>query len=771
MTPQISSWHSTVKFGANLILTAFFVGFFGPSSVGDELRKVQREYLDKVLPVLKEACFDCHAGDGADAGFSLEGYETIDQILKARKKWKKVLNRVAAKEMPPEDAGSLSDQQHKLVMDWIDKMLNSVDCSSPNPGKITIRRLNRTEYRNTIRDLVGIDYQPAKEFPGDDVGYGFDNIADVLSLPPILMEKYLDAAEKIMEQAIIDPTKPLYQKWIGGNEFKGGSGTHVTGNIQTFSSNGTIKKKVQFPVTGEYKIEIRAYGTPADNKWPKMDVLFGKRRIGSRLVTGSESEPGKYTIETRVRAGEQQLGISFTNDLWLPEKKEDRNMYVVSVMVSGPWNTFPESHKKLVPHSPTERQAQSKAARSAINSFASKAYRRNVFRDELGRLMSLYELARNEGDNHELALRHCFQAVLVSPFFLYKVEIPAKAGTSRQINDFELATSLSYFFWSSMPDIELFKLASKKQLKNKKVYRAQLQRMLKDPKASALVDNFVGQWLQLGHLDHIKPDPELFPGVDESLLRDMARETKMLIADVIQRDGSVLEILDTDFTFLNQRLADHYGIPNVKGEMFRRVDLGKSRRRGLMTHASILTLTSNPNRTSPVKRGKWIMENLLGDEPPPPDPNAMALDEQRELKGTLRQRLEQHRADPNCAVCHTVMDELGFALENFDAVGKWRDKEDSNTIDARGELPDGTKFEGAIELQKVLRSAMREKFIRCLTEKMLIYALGRGLEYYDECEVDKIINQLKEDNYRFSTLVFAVANSRPFLNRRSPEEN
>jgi hypothetical protein len=280
------------------------------------------------------------------------------------------------------------------------------------------------------------------------------------------------------------------------------------------------------------------------------------------------------------------------------------------------------------------------------------------------------------------------------------------------------------------------------------------------------VENFVAQWLQLRHLEQFNPDPDLFPGIDEGMRRDMAMETKLTIADLIKRDASILEILDNNYTFINERLAEHYGIPKITGSKFRKVNTERFGRVGLMTQASILTLTSNPTRTSPVKRGKWIMENLLGEEPPPPDPAAMQLEDQAELTGTLRQRMEQHRANPSCAVCHKVMDQLGFALENYDAVGKWRDVDETSTIDAGGELPDGTAFRGAGELQQMLKMKMRDQFVRCITEKMLIYALGRGLEYFDECTVDKIISQIEQDNYRFSDLIMAVAMSDPFLKRQ-----
>ena len=732
----------------------------------DKLRKVQREYIDTIQPLMKKHCAECHWGAGAEADFNLEGYVTIDQLLNGRKKWKKVVVRMVANEMPPEDAEPVPAAQHKRVLDWIDNLLNSVDCSTVNPGRVTIRRLNATEYQNTIRDLIGIDYQPASEFPGDDVGYGFDNIADVLSLPPILMEKYLQAAEEITSKAIVDPSKPAFVKTILGGEFKKAGGTGVYDGIHSMSTNATIRKEIEVSVSGKYEIVVRAAASKAGDEAAKMTLGVDGKVAGQKSITAHQDEPDDYKFTARLKKGKQNIEVSFVNDYWDKENREDRNLYVSHAVVSGPQGSLPKTHRDLIPTSPTDSKEQRVAARKILNGFASRAYRRRVTSGELDRLMMLYDAARTDGDRYELALRFAFQGVLVSPYFLYKIEAPTQPGQTRDLSDFELATSLSYFLWSTMPDKELFKLATLGKLRQPDIYRQQVQRMMKDERAQAMVENFVAQWLQLRHLEHFKPDPDLFPGVDAQMRQDMATETKLTIADLIHNDANILSILENDYSFMNERLASHYGIPGIKGERFRKVSTTKYGRVGLMTQASILTLTSNPTRTSPVKRGKWIMENLLGEEPPPPDPAAMQLEDQAELKGTLRQRMEQHRANPSCAVCHKVMDQLGFALENYDAVGRWRDTEESNTIDATGELPDGTVFDGAMELQQTVKTKMRDQFVRCLTEKMLIYALGRGLEYFDECTVDKIISQTQSKNYQFSELIVAVATSDPFTKRQ-----
>ena len=745
-----------------LDLTGFEASLPSPTN---DLREVQRQYNDKIRPLLKQYCGNCHWGPDSDADFNLEGYETLDQLLNGRKKWKKVVVRVAAKEMPPEDATPLPDDDHKAVLQWIDNLLDSVDCTDINPGRVTIRRLNRTEYKNTIRDLMGVNYEPANDFPGDDVGYGFDNIGDVLSLPPILMEKYLQAAEEITAMAIVDPSKPAFKKSVMGNQFKKGNNTHSEDQFHVLSSDATVTLAMKVPDSGKYEVQVRAFGDQAGDEPVRMSFGANGRTFGKRKVMATDEKHEDFSFEGRLRRGENQLEVSFLNDFYEKEVG-DRNLHLVHVVVKGPFGRLPKTHKNLVPKLPTDPANEKAVARKTLNTFMSRAYRRRASSNELSRLMGLYNQARDDGEGFEMSLRFAFQAVLVSPYFLFKIEAPAAPGKNRKLTDFELATNLSYFLWSTMPDSELLRLATQKKLSDPHVYRQQIKRMMKDPKSGALVENFVAQWLQLRHLEQFQPDPDMFPGIDSAMKQDMVTETKMMFADLIKRDANVLEILATENTFINERLAKHYGIDDVKGEHFRKISMAKHGRGGLLTHASILTLTSNPTRTSPVKRGKWIMENLLGEEPPPPDPEAMQLEDQAELKGTLRQRMEQHRANPACAVCHKVMDQLGFALENYDAVGKWRDVEMTNTIDATGELPDGTVFHGAAELQETVREKMKDQFVRCLTEKMLIYGLGRGLEYFDECTLDRIISQIESKDYRFSELIFAIATSDPFVQRQ-----
>lgn len=615
-------------FHASLFLIA--QSLIPPASAAEEATS---SFSQSVVPFLRSYCVDCHGGDVPEGGVGLDNYQQSSRIQTDIEIWEKVLRMVTDRTMPPADMPQPTEAELKAAIAGIERELATYDCSAePHPGRVTIRRLNRAEYNNTIRDLVGIDFHPADDFPSDDVGAGFDNIGDVLSMPPLLLEKYLAAAEEIAEKSFAEGKSPLG------------------------------------PITAD---------TP---------------------------EEGMAAFTEKLRM------------------------------------------------------------------FATRAFRRPVTEEELQRLRSIAMLAFEEGNTDSDCFTAPMQAVLVSPHFLFRVELDPAADDAdgiRELNDYELASRLSYFLWSSMPDQELFDLAAEGKLHDPQVLHAQVDRMLDDPKSRALVDNFAGQWLQLRDLSHLNPDPVLFPNFDDELRVALRRETELLFESIIQEDRSVIDLLTAEETFMNERLARHYGISGVTGEQFQRVDLPEHRR-GILTQASILLLTSNPTRTSPVKRGKWILDNLLGEPPPPPPANVPELEETSQALGSLRERLEEHRRNPNCAVCHHKMDALGFGLENFDAVGAWRDADGHHEINPAGTLPGGASFNGPTELVQILVDQYRDEFVRCLTKKMLTYALGRELTSADRCAVDRIEKQLAAESFRFRSLVNGIVTSDPFTKREAP---
>ena len=600
-----------------------------------------------ILPILEDYCYYCH-GDGKKKGdLSLEIFKTEKDIQQNYKISEQIFKYVLAGEMPPKDRKKRpSKKEQVLVADWVRNSLDDFYANAPpDPGRVTVRRLNRSEYNNVIRDLMHLDFKPAKDFPADDAGYGFDNIGDVLSVSPLLLEKYLSAAEEIAAQAVAVPSrgKPL-------------SPTRLT----------------------EFQKQYFKYPIPADNR----------RRI----------------------------------------------------------------------------------AEDFAREFMRRAYRREVSSEEIKNVLVLAKQAVDAGGSFEEGVRLAVQAVLISPRFLFRWELdgaPDNPRAVRSLNEYELASRLSFFLWSSQPDDQLLRYANRGQLR--KNLGKELERMLKDAKAQSFVENFAGQWLELRNLDVYQPDKKLFPTFTPALRSDMRRETELLFSHIMGGNRSVLELLSADYSFVNARLAAHYGISDVKGESFRPVSLRGTFRGGILGHASILTITSDPNRTSPVKRGKYVLENILGTPPPAPPPDAPPLSETGKITGTLREQFVKHRQDPACASCHKVMDPIGFAFENYDAIGRYRTKDNSLPIDASGKLETGEPFGNAADLRSILLNQKREYFTRCITEKMLTYALGRGLEYYDKRTIDGIVARLKGNNYRFNELVQGIVSSLPFDMKRGEE--
>lgn len=738
-----------------------------------------QQFRNTIRPLLANFCFECHGDIEAEAGLNLEQAKTFDHVVQNYERWKKVAQKIEHRQMPPQEADQPSLAQHKILVAWLSDAVQNVTCvGEPDPGWVTIRRLNGLEYRNTIRDLVGVNYEPAADFPGDDVGYGFDNIGDVLSLPPILMEKYLDAAEEIADLAI--------DRNVGGRQVDiklPGSALKATGgssprNVvnRVLTTTGEMWTDFNFSIAGEYTFTARAFADQAGDEVAKMELRIDGKTVKRFDVQNEIEKPGDFTVEkVKISAGKHKVALAFTNDYYDPRARDrnrrDRNLYVSYLHIAGPTDfdplTLPKSHRDIFFVMPSNDLPPREAAEKILRRFASRAYRRPATASEVQRLTELAVLVGRREKSFTAGIHFAIQAVLASPHFLYKVESPPQTGQTKTISEFELATNLSYFLWNTMPDDELFSLARKGELRKGDNLSKQVARMLADPKSEAMIKSFSGQWLQLRSLADLSPDTVRFPTWSNKLAQDIGTETEMFFGSIVQENRPIVDLLNADYTFLNDRLARHYEISGVRGGAFRKVTLNDSVRGGILTHASILTVTSNPTRTSPVKRGKWVLENLLGEPPPPPAPDIMELEDQTELTGTLREKMEQHRADPGCASCHAQMDPIGFALQNFNAIGGWRERDGGAVINATGELPSGDKFTGPIELRKLLTTRLKEKFVRAFTEKLLIYSLGRGLTYYDQCAINEIVKASAKDDHRFASLITAIVHSTPFQKRRA----
>lgn len=725
-------------------------------------------------------CVGCHNDKMQSGGLNLKA---ATDVAKGRDEWEHVVQKLKAGEMPPKGMPRPPLEQVNTVTKWLEDEFAREDAAmKPDAGRVTARRLNRYEYNSTVRDLLAVDFRPADDFPTDDFGYGFDNIGDVLTLSPTLMEKYMTAARKVAALAVEGEQPPKMAlkdrhsnsgrhpgeftwernfKWEADYVLRVEAATKYPGEL-TFSYDGgppQVSKAIPgFVVTGrihDYRMHIPAgvhkmtasfQVNPEDARAQYDKDLADQARIRKRR---NEPEPAPESIKPFVL---QQGAVDYFE-------------------VLGPYNPLPpptpEGYKRIFVcgHAPGHHNAS--CARIDLQNLATLAWRRPVTDTEVRKLTSYVKMAQDDGASFEKAMEVGAEAVLVSPYFLFRTERDPSSGGEHRITDYELATRLSYFLWSSMPDAELFRLAKENRLHDPAVLQQQVTRMLKDKKSDALVENFGGQWLQTRNLDSLKPDPDKFAVYTPELRAAMKKETQMFFSYIIHEDRSILDFLTAKYTFINEPLAKLYGIPNVTGDQFRKVDLTGTPRVGILTQASVLTVSSYPTRTSPVIRGKWILENVLNTPPPPPPANVPSLNETEAGSAmSVRESLEKHRADPICAGCHARMDPLGFGLENFDAIGRYRTVDGKFPIDSSGTLPSGKSFKDAEELIRILQDD-KDTFARCVVEKMLTFAIGRGLERYDRPVVNAIAHKLADRQYKFSTLVMQIVTSAPFEMRHS----
>ncbi len=726
-----------------------------------------------IQPFFAANCYDCHNAQLASGNLNLETYRTTAAVLQHREQWEEVLRKLRTGEMPPKGMPRPKEAELQKVIHWLENLFEQADQQAkPDPGRVTARRLNRNEYANTIRDLLGVEFRADKEFPVDDSGDGFDNIADVLTISPVLMEKYMAAAERLAARAI--GADPLPKKPLEAEYSRRTSGLRRV-------APGTVEATHRIEWDGEYIIR---FGLPGERSADAKPVPLGFWMDGKlRHSMPVETKPSKLVYfnpysEEEMRLflpeGDHTFRAGFINDDFVKGLAQQdlynnkKNKFIGSMLFIGPFPLKEEkaSRKKILICDPNSGPA---CVGKIVSTLARRAYRRPAPRNEVASLVKLVNTSKAEGLSVEQGIQVAIQAMLVSPHFLFRIErdlAPTDPTRIHKISDIELASRLSYFLWSSMPDDELLALAEAGKLRAPGVLEAQVKRMLADEKAAALAENFAGQWLETRNLDVIKPDPQKFPSWNADLRDAMKTETRMFFEAMLRENRPLSDFLDARFTFLNETLAKHYGIEGVTGPEFRRVELKTDQRGGVLSHASVLTVSSYPTRTSPVIRGKYVLQNILGAPPPAPPPDVPVLDEEAVGNaGTLRQQLEKHRSNPTCAACHNRMDVLGFGLENYDAIGRWRTMDGKFPIDVSGTFPDGKSFATPAEMRALLKGVI-PVFARCLTVKMMTYALGRGVERYDRRTVNYITRKLAASGYHFQTLIHEIAQSLPFQSRR-----
>ena len=764
--------------------------------------------------LLDRYCVACHNDRTRQAGLTLQSIdaERVGRVAGEVEAWEKVVRKLRGRAMPPPGRPRPDAAAYDAAAHVIEAALDAAAAGDPNPGRPPIHRLNRVEYRNAVRDLLGLEVDERALLPPDESGYGFDNIADVLAISPVLLDRYMAAAEKISRLALGDASiRPAvetytvpYTLWQEGR----------MSEELPFGSRGGLAVRHHFPLDGEYVIRVelqRAYGNHIRGLQEPNDVelRLDRARIGRFTVGGdgvrapwnAVSRPSLYEqtadegLEVRltVNAGTRLVSAAFLDRAAVAEGvleprpgvsslaySRDRNaaMALGSIEISGPYDgATPKdaaSRRRVFSCYPEAPADEAGCAAEVLSRLARRAFRRPVDEADVEPLLALYDEGRREG-GFERGIQFAVRGILIDPEFLFRIERdPAGAapGAAYPVSDLELASRLSFFLWSSLPDDELLDAAEAGRLREPGVLETQIARMMADPRSDAFIDNFFGQWLLLRNMRTVAPDPDAFLDFDENLREAMEQETAHFVESQVRGDRSVLDLLRADHTYLNERLARHYGVPGVYGNHFRRVPVAAHGRGGLLGQGSLLTATSYPNRTSPTKRGLWVLENLLGTPPPPPPPEVPGLpdadhpDEARRL--SMRERMEVHRISPVCASCHVLMDPLGFSLENYDGVGAWRTTEDGAPIDVSSTLPDGSRFAGAAGLRDILLGA-EERFVETVTEKLLTYALGRGVEYRDGPAVRGVARRAAADGYRWSSMILGVVESTPFQMRRSRE--
>ena len=733
------------------------------------------QWKDHIQPLLEENCFDCH-GDGVHKGeLSLDPYDSIPAMQADRDVWKRIRSHLEQQLMPPPDEFQPTLEEREQLIQWIDAAVFPVDPDHPDPGRVTLRRLNRIEYENTLGDLLGKRVKVLDLLPTDDSGYGFDNIGDVLTLAPAHLEKFLEAARIALDEVIRPGEMPFPEKRVSGTEITGEGAPDSDGHL--LFTNGSARAKFGRMPAGRYQLTIEAGGSSGPGGAPVMEVWLADKKVDVRTIDADRFEPRPATVEVEIDGGsDTEVRLDFTNDSYdddpLEVENKDANLLISAVALAGPIDgprqPKPKTHRDLLDERRDGEATEAWALR-VFKKFGRGAFRRPLREGEAERYLELVRMSLNDGLDEETSIRYGLEAMLVSPSFLFREEPqpdPGNAEAIHPVDEHALASRLSYFLWSTMPDEALMQLADEGKLREN--LAREIDRMIDDDRSRALVENFGGQWLQLRDLSAQFPAKRKFPNFDARLRSDMRRETQMLLSHLFHENRPLTDLLDADYTFVNSRLARHYGLPEVKGRGFKKVSLEGSHRRGILGQGSFHLLTSLPLRTSPVMRGKYVLENLLDSAPPPPPPNVPQLKPPGRHGDnlSLREQMEKHREDPACSACHALMDPIGFGLENFDADGSWRDTENGKPINSTGELLGGRKFEGADELRRILVNEHRPQLLRSVASKMLTYALGRGTDWFDRPAIDRIVRETEADHAGARSMIHAVVRSVPFQYRR-----
>jgi mono/diheme cytochrome c family protein len=786
-----------MKFGA--LLSILLAGL-----VASPAGRAETQSAATIRPILNQYCVTCHNQKLKTGGLTLENLN-LENAAADGEVWEKVIRKLRAGTMPPPGLPRPDRATYASTVSWLSGQLDQAAKANPYAGRPALHRLNRAEYGNAIRDLLALDIDASTLLPPDDSAYGFDNISDALGVSPALQERYLAAAIKIAAVATGDPDiSPTSQTWLIRQDLT--QNQHLE-QMPLGTVGGTLAH-YNFPLSAEYRLQAKLYRTnlnivrgletahqvefSVDGKRVLLATIGGPADLASLFDQPTETGDtvdARLRVETPVSAGPHTVTVAFVQNSQAlgPDRLQPfirssvdnfdwaGSPHLQSLTISGPFNATGSgdtpSRRKLFSCRPAKSSDKDQCAREIVSSLLLHAYRRPVENADLERAMKFYR-AGVEKHGFEGGIQAALERILASPKFLYRIEVdPADAapGSLHPLSGYEVASRLSFFLWSSIPDDELLTAAGKPDFNSSENLRQEIRRMLADPKSEAFVSNFAGQWLQLRNLRNVQPNTDEFPDFDDNLRRSFRTETELLFESVLKENRSVLDLMTADYTFVNERLARHYGIPDIYGTRFRRVPVPSEERRGLLGQGSVLALTSHAERTSPVVRGKWILENLMGAPVPPPPPDVPPLKERKdgEKPRTMREQMTEHRANPVCASCHKVMDPIGFSLENFDAVGAWRTNDSGNAIDASGELADGSKINGVIELRNALL-ARPEVFTGTVSEKLLTYGLGRGLDYRDMPTVRRIVQDAAANNYRLTDLIAGVVESTPFRMRTSP---